>query len=130
MQWKLEFYENGILSTFLIPVGWLKKIVWSSFETVYLAGVNESPTCHQGKNMMLEISSPKWARTFSIKTISYTGPQIWNLIPERLRTLARLNNCKTEINKTQVKNRISPKCFVTDCLQKPAFDSNSPQNPF
>ena len=27
---------------------------------------------------------------FGIETISYRGPQIWNLIPERLRTLETL----------------------------------------
>ena len=33
------------------------------------------------------------------ETISYRGPQIWNLIPERLRTLKTLNKFKKEIKK-------------------------------
>ena len=31
---------------------------------------------------------------FGTETISCRGPQIWHLIPERLRTLATLNKCK------------------------------------
>ena len=31
------------------------------------------------------------------ETISYRGPQIWNLIPERLRTLETLNKFKKEM---------------------------------
>ena len=34
---------------------------------------------------------------FGTETISYRGPQIWNLIPERLRTLETLNKFKKEI---------------------------------
>ena len=34
---------------------------------------------------------------FGTETISYRGPQIWNLIPERLRTLKTLNKFKKEI---------------------------------
>ena len=33
---------------------------------------------------------------FGTETISYRGPQIWNLIPERLRTLETLNKFKKE----------------------------------
>ena len=36
---------------------------------------------------------------FGTETISYSGPQIWNLIPEDLRTLATLNKLKKEIKK-------------------------------
>ena len=34
---------------------------------------------------------------FWTKTISYRGPQIWNLIPERLSTLETLNKFKKQI---------------------------------
>ena len=34
---------------------------------------------------------------FGTESISYRGPQIWNLIPERLRTLETLNKFKKEI---------------------------------
>ena len=34
---------------------------------------------------------------FGTETISYRGPQIWNLIPERLRTLETLNKFKKEM---------------------------------
>ena len=34
---------------------------------------------------------------FGTETISYRGPQIWNLIPERIRTLETLNKFKKEI---------------------------------
>ena len=34
---------------------------------------------------------------FGTETISYSRPQIWNLIPERLRTLETLNKFKKEI---------------------------------
>ena len=42
---------------------------------------------------------PSLRRTlkFGTETISYGGPQIWNLIPERLRTLKTLNKFKKEI---------------------------------
>ena len=36
---------------------------------------------------------------FGTETISYSGPQIWNLIPQGLRTLATLNKLKKEIKK-------------------------------
>ena len=36
-------------------------------------------------------SSRKRTVKFKTETISYRGPQIWNLIPERLRTLATLS---------------------------------------
>ena len=36
---------------------------------------------------------------FGTETISYRGPQIWNLIPERLRALETLNKFKKEIKK-------------------------------
>ena len=32
------------------------------------------------------------------ETISYRGPQIWNLIPERIRALETLNKFKKEID--------------------------------
>ena len=35
--------------------------------------------------------------TFETEIISYRGPQIWNLIPERLRKLEILNKFKKEI---------------------------------
>ena len=38
---------------------------------------------------------------FGTETISYSGPQIWNLIPEDLRTLATLNKLKKEIKKNE-----------------------------
>ena len=34
---------------------------------------------------------------FGTETISYWGPQIWNLIPERLKTLETLTKFKKEI---------------------------------
>ena len=34
---------------------------------------------------------------FGTETISYRGLQIWNMIPERLRTLETLNKLKKEI---------------------------------
>ena len=37
--------------------------------------------------------------TFGTETISYRGPQIWNLIPKRLRALETLNKSKKEIKK-------------------------------
>ena len=44
---------------------------------------------------------------FGTETISYRGPQIWNLIPERLRTLETLNKFKKEIK--------SRKCDTCPC---------------
>ena len=44
---------------------------------------------------------------FATETISYRGPQIWNLIPERLRTLETLNKFKKEIK--------SWKCDASPC---------------
>ena len=41
-------------------------------------------------------SSLKQAVKFGTETISYWGPQIWNLIPERLRTLETLTKFKKE----------------------------------
>ena len=75
---------------------------------------NEWPICHQGKQWMTYLSSGKtmndlfvirenkynlrnfqaveslhkWTVKFRKEIISYSGPQLWNLIPERLRTLA------------------------------------------
>ena len=75
---------------------------------------NEWPICHQGKQWMTYLSSGKtmndlfvirenkynlgnfqaveslhkWTVKFRKEIISYRGPQLWNLIPERLRTLA------------------------------------------
>ena len=34
---------------------------------------------------------------FGTETISYRGPQIWNLIPKRLKTLETLNKLKKKI---------------------------------
>ena len=42
-------------------------------------------------------SSVRRTVKFGTETISYRGPQIWNLIPERLRTLETLHKFKTEI---------------------------------
>ena len=36
---------------------------------------------------------------FGTESISYRGPQIWNLIPEKLRTSETLNKFKKEIKK-------------------------------
>ena len=44
---------------------------------------------------------------FGTETISYRGPQIWNLIPERIRSLETLNNFKKEIK--------SCKCDACPC---------------
>ena len=44
---------------------------------------------------------------FGTETISYRGPQIWNLIPERLRTLETLNKFKEKIK--------SRKCDAGPC---------------
>ena len=44
-------------------------------------------------------SSLRGTVKFGTETISYRGPQIWNLIPERLRTLETLNKFKKEIKK-------------------------------
>ena len=75
---------------------------------------NEWPICHQGKQWMTYLSPGKtmndlfvirenkynlgnfqaveslhkWTVKFRKEIISYRGPQLWNLIPERLRTLA------------------------------------------
>ena len=42
-------------------------------------------------------SSLRRAVKFGTETISYWRPQIWNLIPERLRTLETLTKFKKEI---------------------------------
>ena len=44
-------------------------------------------------------TSHKRTVTFGTETISYRGPQIWNLIPQRLRALETLNKFKKEIKK-------------------------------
>ena len=44
-------------------------------------------------------SSLKRTVKFGTESISYRGPQIWNLIPERLRALKTLNKFKKEIKK-------------------------------
>ena len=46
----------------------------------------------------LEYSHKRTAK-FGTETISYRGPQIWNLIPERLRALETLSKFKKEIKK-------------------------------
>ena len=47
-------------------------------------------------------SSLKRTGKFGTETTSYGGPQIWNLIPERLRALETLNKFKKEIKKMEV----------------------------
>ena len=42
-------------------------------------------------------SSPRRTVKFGTETISNRGPQIWNLIPGRLRTLETLNKFENEI---------------------------------
>ena len=44
-------------------------------------------------------SSLKRTVKYGTKTISYRGPQLWNLIPERLMALETLNKFKKEIKK-------------------------------
>ena len=44
-------------------------------------------------------SSVKRTVKFGTETISYRGPQIWNLIPERLKVLETVNKFKKEISK-------------------------------
>ena len=44
-------------------------------------------------------SSLKRTVKFGTETISYRVPQIWNLIPERLRELETLNKFKKDIKK-------------------------------
>ena len=44
-------------------------------------------------------TSHKRTVKFGTETISYRGPQIWNLIPQRLRALETLNKFKKEIKK-------------------------------
>ena len=46
------------------------------------------------RNFQELVSSLKRAVKFGTETISYMGPQIWNLIPERLRSLETLNKFK------------------------------------
>ena len=47
-------------------------------------------------------SSLKRTVKFETETIPCRGPQIWNLIPERLRELETLNKFKKEIKKIEV----------------------------
>ena len=47
-------------------------------------------------------SSLKRTVKFGTETISYRGPQIWNLIPERLSALETLDKFKKEIKKLEV----------------------------
>ena len=47
-------------------------------------------------------SSLKRAVKFGTETISYWGPQIWSLIPERLKELETLSKFKKEIKKMEV----------------------------
>ena len=42
-------------------------------------------------------SSPRRTVKLGTKTFFYKGPQIWNLIPERLMTLETLNKFKKEL---------------------------------
>ena len=44
-------------------------------------------------------SSHKQTVKFGTETISYRGPQMWYLIPERLRAFETLNKFKTEVKK-------------------------------
>ena len=46
----------------------------------------------------LEFSLRRTVIKFGTETISCRGPQIWNLISERLETLETLNKFKKEIN--------------------------------
>ena len=56
---------------------------------------HEWSICHQGKHLEQKL----WNRKFGTDTISYRGPQLWNLIPERLSILATLTNLQKEIKK-------------------------------
>ena len=49
------------------------------------------------RNFQALISSHKRTIKFGTETISYRGSQRWNLIPERLRTLATLSKFKEEM---------------------------------
>ena len=49
---------------------------------------HELVICHQEKQLQ---SSLRRTVKFGTETIFYRGPQIWNLISERLRTLETLN---------------------------------------
>ena len=55
------------------------------------------------KNFQALESTHKQTVTFGTETVSYRGPQIWNLIPERLRRLVTLNKFKKEIKKWKCK---------------------------
>ena len=59
------------------------------------------------RNFLALESSHKRTAKFGTETISHRGSQIWNLIPERLRTLATLNKFKEEIKKW--------KCYMCPC---------------
>ena len=54
------------------------------------------------KNFQALESSQKQTVKFGIETIFYRRPQIWTLIPEKLRTLATLNKFKKGIKKMEV----------------------------
>ena len=47
-------------------------------------------------------SSLKGKVKLGTKTISYRGPQMWNLIPDRLRALEILRKFKKEIKKMEM----------------------------
>ena len=47
-------------------------------------------------------SSLKRLVIFGTETISYRGPQVWNLILERFRKLETLNKFKKEIKKMEM----------------------------
>ena len=64
---------------------------------------------------------PSLKRTvkFGTETISYRGPQIWNLIPERSRPLETLNKFKKEIKKW--KSDACPCRMCKTYIQRVAF---------
>ena len=53
------------------------------------------------RNFQALESSHKRTVKLGTETVSYRRPQIWNLIPERLRTLSTLSKFKKEIKKSK-----------------------------
>ena len=51
------------------------------------------------RNFQVLESSHKRTVKFGTETISYRGPHIWNLIPEKVRALETLSKLKKEIKK-------------------------------
>ena len=64
-------------------------------------------------------SSLKRTVKFGTENFSYRGPQIWNLIPERLRTLETLNKLKKEIKSW--KCDACPCRMCKTCIQRVGF---------